>query len=142
MFWWQSLHQQGKYYNRNKKEYTGLLIADEVHRYTGDIWSKALQPEFERRLGLTATFEPKDKSEEDELLNYFKKVVHSYRFKEAIGEGVIAKFKLAMVGVKFSRRERDQYDDLSKKINYAVRNLVKNHEAHNHLKSLVHLESS
>ena len=118
-----------KYYNRNEKEYIGLLIADEAHRYTGEIWGQALQPEFERRLGLTATFEPKDKSEEDELLNYFKKVVHSYSYKEAIREGVIAKFKLAMVGVQFSPRERDQYDGLSKKINNAVRNLVKKHEA-------------
>lgn len=41
---------------------SGLLIADEVHHYGASAWSKGLEPGFDRRLGLTATYEREDRA--------------------------------------------------------------------------------
>jgi superfamily II DNA or RNA helicase len=49
----------------------GLLIADEVHRYGSTTWSRTLEDDFDRRLGLTATYERGDTGVEDFLDPYF-----------------------------------------------------------------------
>jgi superfamily II DNA or RNA helicase len=48
-----------------------LLVADEVHRYGSASWALALEPSFDRRLGLTATYERSDHGCEDYLDPYF-----------------------------------------------------------------------
>jgi RNA polymerase primary sigma factor len=42
------------------KDVSGLLIADEVHHYGADAWARGLEEEFDKRLGLTATYERED----------------------------------------------------------------------------------
>jgi len=104
----------------------GILVADEVHRYASESWQDALEPAFDSRLGLTATFERQDGTHEDILLPYFKNVVFRYDYPQAIKQGIIAEFKLATIGVSFSTAEREHYEKCSEEVSKAVRHL-RNH---------------
>ncbi len=76
-----------------------LLIADEVHRYSGDKHSFIFQENFERRLGLTATFEPA-LGRYSVYENYFgESPLYSYTFKEAISDDVVSKYDVVLVRV-------------------------------------------
>ncbi len=92
----------------------GLLIADEVHRYGVEIWSRALDPYFQKRLGLTATYERTDRGLEQFLDPYFGGKVYSLDYHRALADDVIAAFKIAFIGVPFSAAERKDYDKSSK----------------------------
>jgi RNA polymerase primary sigma factor len=89
----------------------GLLIADECHHYGAPTFSKTLKEDFERRLGLTATFERDDNGIKNYLLPYFKKKIFSYGYKDAIQENVIAHFKIAFIGVKLNKTEQFDYEN-------------------------------
>ena len=102
----------------------GLLIADEVHRYGAPEWANALEPEFERRLGLTATYEREDNGIEEHLNPYFHRVVYRVGYRQALDESVICHFRIAFVGVRFSPLEQDQYDEVSEKASRYRRQLV------------------
>ncbi len=92
----------------------GLLVADEVYRYGGENWSRALDPSFERRLGLTATYERPDKGLERFRDPYFGGKVFSVDYHRALADDVIAPFKIASIRVPFSAAERKDYDKSSK----------------------------
>ena len=102
----------------------GLLIADECHRYSGDHFQGALEDVFEHRLGLTATYGRDDGAHTSVLTPYFGGVVYSYGYVEAVGEGVIAPFRVAVVPVAFSGVERQQYIEDTKAIGKATGALV------------------
>ena len=95
---------------------SGLLIADEVHHYGAEAWSRGLEEEFDKRLGLTATYEREDLGVEQYLDPYFGGVCYSVGYDEALRDGVIAPFKIAFVGAKFTPAEAAAYDDLSDKL--------------------------
>ena len=107
----------------------GILVADEVHRYASETWQEALEPAFDSRLGLTATFERQDGTHEDILLPYFKNIVFQYDYPQAIKQGIIAEFKLATIGVTFSKAEREHYEKCSEEVSKAVRHLRNHHGA-------------
>ena len=107
----------------------GILVADEVHRYASETWQEALEPAFDSRLGLTATFERQDGTHEDILLPYFKNIVFQYDYPQAIKQGIIAEFKLATIGVSFSKAEREHYEKCSEEVSKAVRHLRNHHGA-------------
>ena len=107
----------------------GILVADEVHRYASETWQEALESAFDSRLGLTATFERQDGTHEDILLPYFKNIVFSYNYSQAIKKGIIAEFKLATIGVSFSKQEREYYEKCSEEVSKAVRHLRNHHGA-------------
>ncbi len=92
-----------------------LLIADECHHYGAETWSAVLEPGFPRRMGLTATYEREDAGVEEFLDPYFGGVRYSVDYREALVDGVIAPFKIAFVGARFSHSEQDDYDDASDK---------------------------
>lgn len=87
----------------------GLLIADECHGLGGGILRRALLPQYEERLGLTATLERSDDAVTDLLLPFFGGICHRYRFGDAIADGVCAPPRVALVGVPLSAEERDDY---------------------------------
>lgn len=93
-----------------------LLIADEVHRYGSESWSRALETEFDMRLGLTATYERSDNGCEDYLDPYFGGVVFSVDYKRALDEDIIAPFKIAFIGVPFSPYEREKHEEYDEKV--------------------------
>ena len=102
----------------------GLLVADECHRYGSDVNRIALVSEFDWRLGLSATHERADGSHLSVVEPYFGGVVFRYSYAEAIAEGVVARFRVALIGVAFSDDERERYDYLSKKLSRARTQLL------------------
>jgi len=90
--------------------YKGLLIGDECHHYGAEAWSRALEERFEHRLGLTATYEREDDGREKYLDPYFGGVIYSLDYEEALSEKVIADFKIAFIGCRFSGPEAAEYN--------------------------------
>lgn len=88
----------------------GLLIADECHRYGAERWSLALEEEFSCRLGLTPAYERADNGLEEFLDPYFSGLCFELHYDEALREEIIAPFKIAFVGVRFSGAEQMSYD--------------------------------
>jgi superfamily II DNA or RNA helicase len=87
----------------------GLLIADECHGLGGKTLRKALLPQYEERLGLTATLERSDDAVTDLLLPFFGGICYRYGFEQAIADGVCAPPRVAFVGVPLSGEERAEY---------------------------------
>src|SRR5205085_4308466 len=87
----------------------GLLIADECHGMGGRVLRRALLPQYEERLGLTATLERSDDAVADLLLPYFGGICYRYGFEQAIADGVCAQPRVAFVGVALSVDERAEY---------------------------------
>gem|GEM_PF-1656169 len=87
-----------------------LLVADEVHRYAAESWSKALTPNYSMRLGLTATYERTDFRHEEVLDEYFGKVIYQLWYDRALKDKIIADFDIAMVSVDLTIGERGRYD--------------------------------
>ncbi len=102
----------------------GLLIADECHRYAGERFRLSLEERFKRRLGLTATYARDDGGHEDVLDPYFDGVVFSYGYADAVGEGVVAPFRVALISVAFATAERDEYDEHTEELRQARRELL------------------
>lgn len=90
-----------------------LIIADEVHRYSGTSHIKALKEDFSARLGLTATIDEEDDGY-SKLLRYFNQVIYKYTFTEAKDDGIIAPFVVAKLGVDFNEGEQSDYDTQEK----------------------------
>lgn len=87
----------------------GLLVADEAHHHGAEVWSAALKHSFDRRLGLTATYERDDDGVETVLDPYFGPYRYSLGYEEALADDVIAHFKVAFIGVRFSQAELARY---------------------------------
>ncbi len=87
----------------------GLLIADECHGLGGGTLRRALLPQYEERLGLTATLERGDNAVAELLLPYFGGICFRYGFEQAIADGVCAPPRVAFVGVALTPDERSEY---------------------------------
>jgi superfamily II DNA or RNA helicase len=112
-------------WNLGLGDHTGLLIADECHHYGSDISQLALDEDFDRRLGLSATYRRADGAHSDVLEPYFDGVVFSMDYRRAIDEGILARFRVATIGVALSPDERHQYDDLSDQVRKARTVLIR-----------------
>ncbi len=87
----------------------GLLVADECHGLGGRVLRRAMLPEYDERLGLTATLERADDGVIDLLLPYFGGVCYRYGFGDAIADGVCAPPRVAFVGVRLTVAEQAEY---------------------------------
>lgn len=92
---------------------SGLLIADECHRYAAPTFVKALSDRFAYRLGLTATYTRPDHAEESRLDPYFGGVMYRLWYDRALSDGVIAPFDIVLVGIPLSPEERSDYDNFT-----------------------------
>ena len=110
----------------------GLLVADEAHRYGAPTWAAALRDDFAMRLALTATYERNDDGLEDVLGPYFGGVVHGYGYVEAARDGVIAPFRVGLVGTALDDHEREAFDAADPAARRARRVLVADHRAPRH----------
>ena len=88
----------------------GLLVADEAHRYGAPTWGAALRDAFAMRLALTATYERTDDGLVEVLGPYFGGVVHVYGYADAARDGVIAPFRVGLVGTALDEHEQRAYD--------------------------------
>ena len=91
-------------------------IADECHGLGGGILRRAMLPEYEERLGLTATLERSDDAVTELLLPYFGGICHRYGFEQAIADGVCARPRVAFVGVALSDAERADYVSVEQRL--------------------------
>ncbi len=115
----------------------GLLIADEVHGYAAEISSLALEEEFEERLGLTATYERSDAGVEEKLCPYFSpignlvvpgnEVIYGCGFKRGLEEGILAPFRVGMIGIDLEIEEQMDYDILYESLRKKRRQLMDFH---------------
>lgn len=103
---------------------TGVLVADEAHRYGAPTWGAALRDEFGLRLALTATYERADDGVDDVLAPYFGEVVTRYGFARAVAEGTVAPFRLGLVGVPLTDDERTRHDRADLRVRQLHRELV------------------
>jgi len=94
----------------------GLLVADEVHRFASEHNRRGLKEGFAQRLGLSATLERPDELHEEVLLPYFREVVYQLGYERATQDGVIARVRLAMVGVDLLPEEREEYDEFDRQV--------------------------
>jgi superfamily II DNA or RNA helicase len=110
----------------------GLLVADEAHRYGAPTWGTALREPFAMRLALTATYERNDDGLAEVLGPYFGAVVHGYGYAQAARDGVIAPFRVALVGTALDDGEREAHDAADAAARRARRVLVGDHRAPRH----------
>jgi superfamily II DNA or RNA helicase len=103
---------------------TGLLVADEAHRFGAPTWAAALKAEFALRLALTATFEREDDGLVDVLAPYFGEVVHRYSYADAARDRTIAPFHLTLVGVPLTTQEKERHDELDGRVRRLTSGLV------------------
>jgi superfamily II DNA or RNA helicase len=103
---------------------TGLLVADEAHRFGAPTWGEALKDDFALRLALTATFEREDDGLVDVLSPYFGEVVHRYSYIDAARDGTIAPFDLTLVGVPLTAQEQQRHDELDGRVRRLTSSLV------------------
>lgn len=105
----------------------GLLVADECHRYGSVVNHLALDPRFRRRLGLSATYARDDDGNLAWLDPYFGGTCFRLGYARAVAEGVIARFTVTTVGVRFSPPEQAHYDQLTDLMRGLRARLVRDH---------------
>jgi RNA polymerase primary sigma factor len=116
--------------------YDGLLIADEVHHYGAEMFSQALEESFDERLGLTATYERSDNGVAQFLTPYFSSkrpgrsgrqnvVVAGCDYERGLADGILARFRVGLLGVGFSGGEQEEYEELDSKASRARSSLIK-----------------
>src|SRR5690606_12071729 len=88
------------------------VVADECHNYGASTFRRALLPEADRRLGLTATLERLDDAVDDVLLPYFGGIVYRCDFRRAYRDGRIALARIALVGVNFDSDDASEYEEV------------------------------
>lgn len=98
----------------------GLLVADECHRYASALNRLALDPRFDRRLGLSATYARDDDGHLTWLDPYFGGSCYQLGYRRAIGDGVAARVAVALVGVRFEPWERADYEELTEVMRVAA----------------------
>ncbi len=106
----------------------GLLIADECHRYASPMNRLVLDPRFERRLGLSATYARDDDGHVDSLDPYFSGTCFRMGYRRAVDEGVTARFSVALVGVALAPHERTRYDELSAELSARFARLMSRYQ--------------
>ncbi|WP_421735843.1 DEAD/DEAH box helicase [Cellulomonas sp.] len=94
----------------------GLLVADEVHRYGSARPAETLRDGFGARLGLTPSIERQDAGVDEVLRPYFGTVLDGCDLRRGRAEGVLARFRLAVVPVDLGPAGQAEYDALSAQI--------------------------
>ncbi len=98
----------------------GLMIADEVHHYGAESYSLSLEDGFDERLGLTATYERSDDGVLRYLAPYFSadpaeegnEVVARCDYERGLADGILARFRVALLAVGFQAAEQERYEEL------------------------------
>lgn len=107
-----------------------LLIADECHRYTGDVHSRVLGYPNSATMGLSATplstINPQEDelTDEDELLlDRLGDLFYRLSYEEGVERGLVSEFSIKYVGFDLTPAERHTYEQFSKKVSTAVQDI-------------------
>ena len=107
------------------KEINHLLIADECHRYTGEIFQNVFNCRKEATLGLSATpigedelthIENDTDSDSSILIRELGNIFYELNYRTALKDGLISEFTVNYIGVDLTQNERVNYDTLTKKL--------------------------
>ena len=91
------------------KDVPVLLIADEVHNYSGETFRKVLNKDFIWRMGLTATLEPQD-GRYWVFSRYFgDKPIYVYGFKRALADQSVSRYSVMLIRVELDRNSLEKY---------------------------------
>ena len=103
----------------NSKEL--LLVADEVHNAGATEAQKALLPIYDKRVGLSATYERHFDDEGTEVIkDYFGDVVYTYDLAQAISDGYLTPYEYFPHIVRLTEEEHAKYKDISVRISRAI----------------------
>jgi superfamily II DNA or RNA helicase len=98
-----------------------MVVVDECHNLRGAKARHCLDGvEYDAIIGLSATPHPTDEAR-DIVENVIGKIVYSYRYAQALADGVIPPFALNLVRVKMNRDESGEVDVLTNKIKSCMR---------------------
>jgi superfamily II DNA or RNA helicase len=107
-----------------------LLVADECHRYTGDVHSNVLRYPHDGSLGLSATplstLNPTEEelTGDDELLQRtLGRVFYRLSYDEGVSRGLVSEFTVKYIGFDLTHAERHTYEQFSKKVSTAVQDI-------------------
>jgi len=70
------------------------------------------------RLGLTATYARDDDGNMAWLDPYFGRTCFRLGYDRAVADGIVARFTVTLIGVRFSRAERTKYDELTEQMEF------------------------
>ena len=101
-----------------------LIVADQVHSYGTREDSRALDPVYSWRLGLTALYERDDNGAETYLDPYFGGVRFRLGYERALADGVVVPFDIAVVSVSLNNAEQAEYDALGQQLKDLEASLV------------------
>jgi RNA polymerase primary sigma factor len=107
--------------------FKGMIVADQAHTLGTREASRALDPLFQWRLGLSAAYERDDNGIATYLEPYFGRVSFSLGYARALRDEVIAPFDIAMVPVSLNTAERAEYDALGQQMETLAAELVSEH---------------
>ncbi|TET89594.1 MAG: DEAD/DEAH box helicase [Methanomassiliicoccales archaeon] len=104
-----------------------LLIADECHRYTGEVFKRVFECRRDSALGLSATpIEREDLPgngndadadlEQPLILEELGSIFYELNYRQALEQGLISEFTVNYVGVDLISQERSSYDACTKKL--------------------------
>jgi superfamily II DNA or RNA helicase len=106
------------------------LVADECHRYTGDVHSRVLKYHHTASLGLSATplstIDPREGelTDEDELLlDTLGPLFYTLSYEEGLERGLVSEFTINYIGFELTPAERHTYEQFSKKVSSAVQDI-------------------
>jgi len=86
-----------------------LLIADEVHNYSGETFRKVLNMNFAWRMGLTATLEPQD-GRYFVFARYFgSKPIYTYDYKRALADKCVSSYSVMLIRVEMNQEKFQLY---------------------------------
>jgi superfamily II DNA or RNA helicase len=112
-----------------------LLIADECHRYTGEKFSNIFTYPRAASLGLSATplSREDDLTDSDKLLlRELGDIYYRLRYDEGINRGLIPEFTIQYVGFDLAGPERDEYEELSRQVSDAVKEIQERYQGQLH----------
>ena len=90
-----------------------LIIADEVHNYSGEKFRKVLNNGFVWRLGLTATLEPQD-GRYFVFTRYFgSEPIYSYGYRQALADKCVSAYSVLLIRVDMDADKMAKYQQWS-----------------------------
>ncbi|HVT64547.1 MAG TPA: DEAD/DEAH box helicase family protein [Mycobacteriales bacterium] len=101
-----------------------MVVADQVHHYGTREQSRALDPVYAWRLGLSAVYERDDSGIATYLDPYFGRVSYRLGFERALKDEAIAPFDVAVVAVSLNTGEQSEYDSLGQQMETLAAELV------------------
>ena len=126
-----TVHSASKHYMIPENS-SGLIIADEVHRFGAETFQLALEDEFDERMGLTATFQRDDNGLETYLVPYFmpldKKIytdciIFKCNYSRGLSDKILSTFRVGLIPVEFDENDMADYfmyDEQLKKTRYRL----------------------